>query len=80
MALQKFIIECDSAKVGTFERELRQTAVKSNNVLRQLGPTPDGSKVMLPIIKPSAFVLPKTRRSSAGTPKSAAFRQAKSLQ
>jgi Protein of unknown function (DUF4242) len=36
MALQKFIIERDIPKVGTFEREqLRQAAA---NVLRQLGP------------------------------------------
>lgn len=39
MALQKFIIERDIPKVGTFEREqLRQAAAKSNDVLRQLGP------------------------------------------
>ena len=39
MALQKFIIERDIPKVGTFEREqLRQAAAKSNEVLRQLGP------------------------------------------
>ena len=39
MALQKFVIERDIPKVGTFEREqLRQAAAKSNDVLRQLGP------------------------------------------
>jgi Nickel responsive protein SCO4226-like len=39
MELQKFIIERDIPKVGTFEREqLRQAAAKSNDVLRQLGP------------------------------------------
>ena len=39
MALQKFIIERDIPKVGTFERDqLRQAAAKSNDVLRQLGP------------------------------------------
>ena len=39
MALQKFIIERDIPKVGSFEREqLRQAAAKSNDVLRQLGP------------------------------------------
>ena len=39
MALQKFIIEREIHKVGTFEREqLRQAAAKSNDVLRQLGP------------------------------------------
>ena len=39
MALQKFIIERDILKVGTFEREqLRQDAAKSNDVLRQPGP------------------------------------------
>src|SRR3974390_3455318 len=39
MALQKFIIERDIPKVGTFDREqLRQAAAKSNDVLRQLGP------------------------------------------
>jgi hypothetical protein len=39
MALQKFIIEREIPKVGTFEREqLRQAAAKSNDVLRQLGP------------------------------------------
>jgi len=39
VALQKFIIERDIPKVGTFEREqLRQAAAKSNEVLRQLGP------------------------------------------
>jgi hypothetical protein len=35
MALQKFIIERDIPKVGTFDREqLRQAAAKSNEVLR----------------------------------------------
>jgi hypothetical protein len=78
MALQKFIIERDIPKVGTFEREqLRQAAAKSNDVLRQLGPD-IRSRVMLPIIKPSASISPKTRRSYASTPKSAAFRQPKS--
>jgi triacylglycerol esterase/lipase EstA (alpha/beta hydrolase family) len=39
VALQKFIIERDIPKVGTFDREqLRQAAAKSNEVLRQLGP------------------------------------------
>src|SRR5262245_6842681 len=39
MPLQKFIIERDIPKVGTFEREqLRGAASKSNEVLRQLGP------------------------------------------
>ena len=39
MALRKFIIERDTPKVGSFEREqLRQAAGKSNEVLRQLGP------------------------------------------
>ena len=39
MALQKFIIERDIPRVGTFEREqLRQATAKSNDVLRQLGP------------------------------------------
>jgi hypothetical protein len=39
MALQRFIIERDIPKVGTFEREqLRQAAARSNDVLRQLGP------------------------------------------
>lgn len=39
MALRKFIIERDIPKVGTLEREqLRAAAVKSNDVLRQLGP------------------------------------------
>ena len=39
MALQKFIIERDIPKVGTFDREqLRQAAAKSNEVLRQVGP------------------------------------------
>lgn len=39
MVLQRFIIERDIPKVGTFEREqLRQAAAKSNDVLRQLGP------------------------------------------
>src|SRR5207247_2263359 len=39
MALRKFIIERDIAKVGSFEREqLRGAAAKSNEVLRQLGP------------------------------------------
>jgi hypothetical protein len=39
MALEKFIIERDIPKVGTFEREqLRGAAAKSNEVLRQLGP------------------------------------------
>jgi hypothetical protein len=37
--LQKFIIERDIPKVGTFERDqLRGAAAKSNEVLRQLGP------------------------------------------
>src|SRR6059058_5790943 len=39
MALQKFVIERDIPKVGSFEREqLRGAAAKSNEVLRQLGP------------------------------------------
>jgi hypothetical protein len=39
MALRKFIIERDIPKVGTFEREqLRGAAIKSNEVLRELGP------------------------------------------
>jgi len=39
MALKKFIIERDIAKVGTFERDqLQAAAAKSNEVLRQLGP------------------------------------------
>jgi hypothetical protein len=39
MILQKFIIERDIPKVGTFEREqLREAAAKSNEVLHQLGP------------------------------------------
>jgi Nickel responsive protein SCO4226-like len=39
MALRKFIIERDIAKVGTLEREqLRGAAAKSNDALRQLGP------------------------------------------
>jgi hypothetical protein len=39
MALRKFIIERDIAKVGTLEREqLRGAAAKSNEALRQLGP------------------------------------------
>ena len=39
MSLQKFIIERDIPKVGTFERDqLRGAAAKSNEVLRQLGP------------------------------------------
>jgi len=38
MTLQKYIIERDIPKVGTFDREqLRQAAGKSNEVLRQLG-------------------------------------------
>jgi hypothetical protein len=39
MALQKFIIQRDIPKIGTFEREqLRQAAAKSNDGLRLLGP------------------------------------------
>ncbi len=39
MSLQKFIIERDIPKVGTFERDqLRGAAQKSNEALRQLGP------------------------------------------
>jgi hypothetical protein len=39
MALQRFVIERDIPKVGTFEREqLRGAAAKSNETLRQLGP------------------------------------------
>jgi len=39
MALRKFIIERDIPQVGSLEREqLRGTAAKSNDVLRQLGP------------------------------------------
>jgi hypothetical protein len=38
MALNRFIIERDIPKVGTFERDqLRAAAAKSNEVLRQLG-------------------------------------------
>ena len=37
--MQKYIIERDIPKVGTFEREqLRAAAAKSNEVLQQLGP------------------------------------------
>jgi uncharacterized protein DUF4242 len=39
MALRRFIIERDIPKVGTFERQqLREAAVKSNEVLNQLAP------------------------------------------
>ena len=39
MALRRFVIERDIAKVGSFEREqLRGAAAKSNEVLHQLGP------------------------------------------
>ncbi len=39
MTLNKYIIERDIPKVGSFEREqLRGAAAKSNEVLRQLGP------------------------------------------
>jgi hypothetical protein len=39
VSLQKFIIERDIPKVGTFERDqLRGAAAKSNEVLRRLGP------------------------------------------
>jgi hypothetical protein len=39
VSLQKFIIERDIPKVGTFERDqLRGAATKSNEVLRRLGP------------------------------------------
>ncbi len=39
MTLRRFIIERAIPKVGTFEREqLRSAAVKSNDVLKQLGP------------------------------------------
>lgn len=39
MTLQRFIIERDIPKIGTFEREqLRAAAVASNEALRRLGP------------------------------------------
>src|SRR5215813_2036402 len=39
VSLQKFIIERDIPKVGSFERDqLRGAAAKSNEVLRRLGP------------------------------------------
>ncbi len=39
MALRRFVIEREIAKVGSFEREqLRGAAAKSNEVLYQLGP------------------------------------------
>ena len=39
MPLQRFIIERDIPKAGTLDpRELREAAIKSNDVLRQLGP------------------------------------------
>ena len=39
MALQRFIIERDIPKAGTLDpRELKEAAIKSNEVLRQLGP------------------------------------------
>jgi Protein of unknown function (DUF4242) len=39
MALRRFIIERDIPKVGTFERQqLREAAMKSNEVLNQLAP------------------------------------------
>lgn len=67
MALQKFVIERDIPKVGTFEREqLRQAAAKSNDVLRQLGPD---IQWVESYVKPSASILPKMRRSSASTPR-----------
>ena len=48
MALQKFIIERDIPRVGTFEREqLRQATAKSNDVLRQLGPDIPAIKKMI---------------------------------
>jgi hypothetical protein len=38
MALQRFIIERDIPKAGTLDsRQLKETATKSNEVLRQLG-------------------------------------------
>src|SRR5215203_5191502 len=39
MTLRRFIIERDIPKVGTFERQqLREAAMKSNEVLNQLAP------------------------------------------
>ena len=39
MPLQRFIIERDIPKAGTLDpRELKEAAIKSNDVLRQLGP------------------------------------------
>ena len=39
MALRRFIIERDIPKVGTFERQqLREAAMKSNEVLNRLAP------------------------------------------
>ena len=39
MALQRFIIERDIPKAGSLDsRQLKEAAVKSNEVLRQLGP------------------------------------------
>jgi hypothetical protein len=47
MALQKFIIERDILKVGTFEREqLRQAAANRTMCCASSAPTSNGSKVM----------------------------------
>ena len=40
--LQRFIIERDIPKVGTYDsRQLKEAAIKSNEVLKQLGFTPE---------------------------------------
>lgn len=38
MTLQRFIIERDIPKIGTFEREQLRAAAASNEALRRLGP------------------------------------------
>ena len=64
MALQKFVIERDIPKVGTFEREqLRQAAAKSNDVLRQLGPDIQWVESYVADNKNLVRAWPKTRRS-----------------
>jgi hypothetical protein len=79
MALKKFIIERDIPKVGSFEREqLRQAAAKSNDVLRQLGPDIQWVESYVADNKTFLSTLPKTRRSFAGMPNSAAFQRPKS--
>jgi uncharacterized protein DUF4242 len=76
MALRRFIVERDIPKVGTLQREeLRGAAATSNQALRQLGPDIQWVESFVGADKTFCVYLARTRPSSAGTRRSAAFRR-----